>query len=137
MAGRCRIENHMIKFLRSVRIAQKQCKLVKRSNLDSAGSRQPFLEQRDFLLREYASVRPHRPFAIFAGGLFGVDVHGLKVRDPGNLRRAIRKPGAEDCVEIRCRIGAYQKYAPPFVGKQDSACTGERCLSNSAFAGEE
>jgi hypothetical protein len=107
MTGRRRIENHVIEFLRSVRVAQQQGKLVKRRDFDGAGSRQPFFEQLELLRRQNGSVRPDRPFAILARGLFGVDVHGLKVRDPGNRDRAIRKLGAKDSVKVRCRIGAH------------------------------
>ena len=109
MTGRCRIENHVIKFLRSIRVAQEQGKLVKRCDFDGTSSRQPFFEQLELLRRQDASVRPDRPFAILARGLFGVDVHGLKVRDPANRGRAIRKLGVKDSVEVRCRIGAYQE----------------------------
>src|SRR5512139_2109135 len=80
-----RIEYHVVKLLRSVWVTQKQGKLVKGCNFDGTGPRQPFFEQLQLLRRQYTSIWPDRPFAIFARCLFGVDVHGLKVRAPRQL----------------------------------------------------
>ena len=50
MAGRGRVENHVVVGRRHLGIAQEEGEFVEGGNLDRAGSREAFLQQGDFLL---------------------------------------------------------------------------------------
>ena len=125
MTGWCRIENHVIVFLRSCLIAEQQRKLVECRNFDRTSAGQPFFEQIELLRRQNASIRRNRPFPVLASSLIGIDVHRLKVEHSGNGRRLILQFRAKDSIKVRRWIGTHQEDSPPIVSQQHCACTCE------------
>ena len=80
MAGRRRIEDHMVVGRRPVGIAQQQGELVEGGDFDRAGARETLLQQGDFLLRQHASIGGNGPLAVIEGRLLRVDVHRVDTR---------------------------------------------------------
>ena len=82
-----RIENHVVKVRGYVLINQQIRKLVKGSNLNRAGTSEPFLDALDNGVRQYATVGTEETFTISLSGGLRVHIHGPQSANARDHRR--------------------------------------------------
>ena len=137
MAGRRRIEDHVVECTRRIGVPKELRKLIERRDFDRARTRQLLLDARHGGSRQHPAIGADDTVAIRACGFLWIDVQG---GEPWYARHRFRgriKCDLENFVQVRCRIGRHEQHAFAGVCQTNRGRAGQRGLSNASLACEE
>jgi len=91
----------------------------------------------DRRFRQFAAYRADDALAILRGRLHRIDFERCQIGDFWNRRDSMTDDRSENLSDVGRGVGADQQYLLTGIGQVHRRSTGQRGLTDAAFAGEE